>query len=95
MCAPNADKPSPYLIRREILQEIIVAERLLDDLLGPEVLFKLLYGHGLGGVDAPARHALLLGQGVLPGHAVVLLDGGQEVVVPSGHEAGGLLEDAL
>jgi hypothetical protein len=63
-----------YLAGGEILEKVIVHDCLLDEGLSPEVLAVLLGVGGEEGGGALARHALLLAQGQLTGHAVRILN---------------------
>ena len=60
-----------HLLRREVLQEVILHNSLLHQSLGPEVLLMVLgLDWLLPRVDTLARHALLLGQGHAGGRTV-------------------------
>ena len=50
----------PHLSGGEVLEEVVVHERVADELLGARALLHLLQGEAGARVEALARHALLL-----------------------------------
>lgn len=61
----------------------------------PEILVHLLDVGCLPRVETLSGDALLFGQRELSRHGVVLLDGGEKMVVPARHDAGRLLKNTL